>query len=97
MQASDTILYTGICDNVDCAGETFGNCNPAETPIRVYEDGDGRLWLQGKGIKLIDAESDEYEWSEWDNGCVPSSMRDWEPKPDAALVARLIEERLLDS
>jgi hypothetical protein len=97
MQASDVILYTGTCDNLDCAGETFGDCNPGDTPIRVYEDGDGRLWLQAQGITVIDADNDEYEWSDWSNDAVPHSMRGWFPEPDAALVARLIEARLLDS
>ncbi len=97
MQTSDIILYTGTCDNLDCAGETFGACNPGDTPIRVYADGDGRLWLQAKGIKIIDADNDEYEWGEWSSDAVPYSMRAWYPQPDAALIARLIEARLIES
>jgi hypothetical protein len=97
MQASEKILYTGTCDNLDCAGETFGDCNPSETPIRVYEDGNGELRLQAKGIVAIDVDNDEYEWGEWDEEAVPYSCRDWSPAPSPALLSRLIESGLLNS
>jgi hypothetical protein len=96
MQASDTILYTGTCDNLDCAGETFGDCNPGETPIRVYADGDGRLWMQAKGPIPVDEEADEYVWSDWSNDAVPSRMRDWEPELSADFTERLLDAGLLD-
>ena len=95
MNATDTILYTGTCDNLDCAGETFGDCNPSETPIRVYEDGDGRLWLQAKGIDVVDFEAEEFAWSDWSNDAVPCRFRGMWPEPDQALVDRLVAAKLM--